>query len=93
MVLCESQWEAEELFELWMMVLVHMAVENIRRAWPECLAVETDDDLRYIFVDYRMEHAFDNMKPDIVDSDEFLIAICDLYPDYFLESYEEENQI
>lgn len=66
-ILCESFEAAFNSFTIFLSYLYNDCPEEVRKVYEHCYCVEMWDDLRYIFVDYRMEHAFDDMKPDIVD--------------------------
>lgn len=78
-ILCDSDQEACDKFDLFMQILIDNEAWSITRIWPECNCVETDSDLRYIFVDYRMEPIFEKMGADIIDEDEFLFGIEEMY--------------
>lgn len=70
-ILCQSFEDAKEAFGLFMQYLLEYEPWSILNFWNACYCVETDENLRYIFVDYRMEHAFDNCRPDIVWEGDF----------------------
>ena len=64
-ILCDSYNDARMAF----LTFLDFIQENgiiINEVYRHCLCVETDDDLRYIFVDYRMEDQFKKMNPDII---------------------------
>lgn len=44
---------------------------DIREIYDHCNCVETDEDLRYLFVDYRMKEKLAPITPDILWDDEF----------------------
>lgn len=70
-VLCDSYQDAMELFHSFLDFLMYEEGYNIRHVYYPSLCIETYLDLRYIFVDYRMEGIFREMTEDIIDSDEF----------------------
>lgn len=78
-ILCESDEKAHDKFDLFMQVLIDNECDSITRIWPECCAVETDSDLKYIFVDHRMEPLFEKMGADIIDEDDFLFGLDEMY--------------
>ena len=78
-ILCDSYDRAKELFEMFMNILRFEGLGTIARTWPHCLCVETDSDLRYIFTDYHYEGVFENLKADIMDEDDFLFGLDELY--------------
>lgn len=78
-ILCENDWEAHDKFDLFMQVLQDNEGDSITRVWPECCCVETDSDLKYMFVDYRMEPIFEARGCDIIDEDDFLYGLDEMY--------------
>lgn len=70
-ILCESFQDAINSFRYFLHFLEDNEPWSILQVWEKCQCVETDENLRYIFVDYRFEHAFDNCHPDIVDAGNF----------------------
>lgn len=51
----------------------------ITKTYDLSYCVETDEDLRYIFVDYRMRNLFKDMNPDYIEVDEFLETVPEYY--------------
>lgn len=78
-IMCKDVWAARECFEIFMQVLMDLEPYSITRVWAECNCVETDSDLKYIFADYRMEPVFEKMKADIIDEEDFLFGIEDVF--------------
>lgn len=71
-ILCKSYFDAIEDFRYYLSILMQNATEwIIQRIWYNENCVETDDDLRYIFVDYRYRPLFEKMGADFITSDEF----------------------
>lgn len=53
---------------------------SITKVFEYSYCVETYDDLRYIFVDYRFKPLFDSFdKPDEIEVEEFFDGIDDYY--------------
>lgn len=70
-ILCDTFYDACEAFlAFWEYVEIGLG-ENITNVWKSENCLETDDDLRYIFIDYRWLSAFLSMKPDVLDVEEF----------------------
>lgn len=78
-ILCDSEKEACEKFDLFIMVLEENEPWCITRSWPECNCVETDSDLKYLFIDYRYGPFFEKRGEDVIDEDEFLFGIDEMY--------------
>lgn len=79
-ILCNSFDEAKAGFSRFMDFLETYEPLSISTVFEYSYCVETDDDLRYIFVDYRFKplfHTFD--RPDEVDLDEFFEGIDEYY--------------
>lgn len=79
-ILCNSFEEAMDAYDMFLSFLEEFEPFSIRKTYRVCYCVETDDDLRYIFTDYRMEKIFDS--PDKIDVDRFfegISEILDLY--------------
>lgn len=76
-VLCDSFSSAQKAFDFFMCILECDYPGVIRRKYESELCVETDDDLRYIFVDWRMSEIFREMTPDIMDEEDFFEGLED----------------
>lgn len=79
-VLCNSFDDAEESFAKFMDFLETYEHLSIFKVFEYSYCVETDDNIKYIFVDYRFENlfiAFENV--DILYSDEFFDGIDEYY--------------
>ena len=65
---------------------------NIKTVEKASLCIEMADDLRYIFIDYRMKDIFSKLTLDFMEEDEFFESLGDYcgitYPtdvdDYYL---------
>ena len=77
-ILCKNVWDAANAFNLFKNLLINNG-DCITRVWDACNCVETDSDLKYIFIDYRMEPFFENIGADIMDEDEFLFGVEEMY--------------
>lgn len=84
-ILCNSFQEVEDVYDWFVLFLEEHEPWSIVDTWDAAYCVETDDNLRYIFVDYRMRNLFKNITPDYIDVDQFLEGIEDYYHDYFYE--------
>lgn len=78
-VLCNSFEEVKSAFNDFMGFLEHFEPNAISRTFESSYGVETDDDLKYIFVDYRFKNLFLKDKPDYVEMDEFFEGIDEFY--------------
>lgn len=78
-ICCRTYKTACEAFKLFLEFLNDNEPWSISKIFEHENCVETDDDLRYIFIDYRFEKVFENMKPDIIDVQEFFEEINELY--------------
>lgn len=80
-ILCNSFQEAQDSFDVFMDFLETYEPFSISKEFRHSYCVETDDDLRYIFIDYRFKSLakkFDDVI-DYVDLDEFLEGIDEYY--------------
>lgn len=79
-ILCNSFEEAQDGYDMFVSFLEENEPWYIRTTYDASYCVETDDDLRYIFVDYRFEALFKTFdNPDVIEMDEFFEGISDLY--------------
>ena len=70
-IFCESFTEAQEAYDLFINMLEENNPLCVLAADPYMLTVDTDDDLRYVFIDYRLLDLFERLTPDILDVDRF----------------------
>lgn len=73
-VLCSSFEEAQFAYDIFVEFLEENYPWNIKQLYDAAYCVETDDDLKYVFVDYRFEHLFN--KSDVMDMGEFFEGIA-----------------
>lgn len=79
LILCKSYKNACKAFRLFIEFLEDNEPWSIRKLFLHENCVETDDDLRYMFIDYRFENILDKIKPDIIDVQDFFEEINELY--------------
>lgn len=80
-ILCNSFQDVQDSFDIFMNFLESYEPFSIQKVFEYSYCVETDDDLRYIFVDYRFKNlasTFDDVI-DYVDSDKFFEGIDEYY--------------
>lgn len=70
-ILCETFWDAKDAFDLFMEYLNYYAPLEIQRVFEDAFSVETDNDLRYIFIDKRYLKFYEHVKPDVLTVEEF----------------------
>lgn len=78
-VLCKSFKIARKAFETFVDFLKDNEPWSIVKIYDCSNCVETDDDLRYVFVDSRYENVFDRSKPDVIWVSEFFEGIDEFY--------------
>lgn len=79
-ILCNSFDEAKDGFSRFMDFLETYEPFSISKVFEYSYCVETDDDLRYIFVDRRFKSLFHGFcKPDEVDMEEFFEGLDEYY--------------
>lgn len=78
-ILCSSFYRAVEAYQEFLDFIEWFDPYLIKKNYPHSYCIETEEDLRYIFVDYRMEDLFIKMKADIIDDDEFFQDMDILY--------------
>lgn len=78
-VLCDSFQDAQDAFDVFVQFLEEVEPFSILEVYENCLCVDTDDDLRYVFVDYHLANEFSKMTPDILDADEFFEGLVEYY--------------
>lgn len=79
-ILCNDFEDAKDSYDMFVSFLEEYEPFSIRRTYDASYCVETDDDLRYIFIDHRLKSVFQNFdKPDEVGVDEFFEGIDEYY--------------
>ena len=70
-IFCSSFAEAQEAYDLFINMLEENNPLCILETDPHMLTIETDDNLRYVFIDYNLLPLFEQLTPDILDVDTF----------------------
>ena len=78
-VLCKSFKSARKAFETFVEFLKDNEPWSIIKIYDCSNSVETDDDLRYVFIDSRYQHVFDQSRPDILWVSEFFEGVNEFY--------------
>ena len=80
-ILCESFLDARDAFDIFVSFLERVAVFNIVEVDTYQLAIYTDDDLRYIFMDYRTYDIFESelKTDDVTTIEHFFEGLCEYY--------------
>ena len=78
-ILCSSWKKACTAFQRFLKFLQESEPWTIVMVNNPLKCIKTDDDLYYIFVDYRMDFVFQKISPDIVDVEEFFEGINEYY--------------
>lgn len=78
-ILCPSYRMACDAFDIFVQFLEGYEPQAIQKKFESGNCIETDDDLRYMFVDARLEHVFDGLRPDVMTVGEFFEGINDYY--------------
>lgn len=74
-ILCDSFEFVKECFAFFMDYLEKCEPNSITKVYEYSYGLETSEHIRYIFVDHRMEHLFDSMKPNYIDQASFFEGI------------------
>lgn len=87
-ILCDSFQDAKAAFDLFLSFLQSSDPWTIRTIYASSYCVETDEDLRYIFIDRRMKPLFEGMRPDVLEEQEFFDEVPGFYDElYWREEY------
>lgn len=78
-ILCKSFKSACQAFQLFLEFLVDNEPWSIRNRFESVNCIETNDDLRYIFIDSRCAGVFEPITVDILTVQEFFEGINDFY--------------
>lgn len=76
-ILCNSFEDAKNGFDMFIDFLETYEPLHISRIFESSYCVETDDDLKYVFVDHRLKSLF--LDCDCVELGEFFEGIDDYY--------------
>lgn len=78
-VLCDSFQTAQNAYNYFVTFLEKNEPFSIKKTYNAAYCIETDDDLRYVFVDHRMRNIFRDMTPDYIDMVEFFEGLDSYY--------------
>lgn len=79
-ILCNSFQEVQDSYDIFVTYLEMNEPGSIKETYDASYCVDTDDKLRYIFIDYRFEQLFLKMdNVDILYMDEFFDGLYDYY--------------
>lgn len=79
-ILCNSFEEAQDGYDIFVSFLEKYEPWSIRNTFNASYCVETDDDLRYIFVDHRLKSSFYTFdRPDEIWLEDFFEGIDEYY--------------
>lgn len=86
-ILCDSWQDAMDAYNCFLDFLEQNEPDHIDHCDSYGYYIQTDDDIRYIFTDYRWESTFEKiMGVEFVNSDQFFDGIYDFY----FRQYQEE---
>lgn len=74
-ILCPSFEDAIHAYDIFVSFLEDINPWAIKKTYNASYCVETDDDLRYIFTDYRLRNVFHT--PDKIDMEQFFEDISE----------------
>lgn len=81
-ILCNSFQEVQDSYDIFISYLEENEPGSIRETYDSSYCVELEDDMRYIFIDYRFKQLFlkmDNIDIDTLDVDSFFDGLWDYY--------------
>lgn len=78
-ILCESFDDVIGGFSYFMNFLETYEWEQVLHVYDCSYSVETIDGLRYVFLDYRMRHLFNNETTDFIDMYDFFEGMYEYY--------------
>ncbi len=85
-IFCDDFQDAQDAYQIFTDFLAQYEPGIIIQEDPYSLRVSTDEDLTYIFVDYRMAGVFQGVTEDMMDVEEFFE---DLFSYYGVETIED----
>lgn len=74
-ILCDNYKDAITAFNVFLDCIKYNTLSSVIKCWPEACCLETDDDLRYIFIDYRFKNLFNRHTPDFIDVEDFFMDL------------------
>lgn len=80
-ILCNSFEEVQDGYDAFVSFLEEYEPFSIKETHNAAYCVDTDDDLRYVFIDYRFEKMFYrfNEPVDTIELEEFFEGIDEFY--------------
>lgn len=72
LILCDGMDGVESAYDCFLEYLYENHPWNVKRMFDSAYIIETDDDLRYAFVDRRYINYYAHVKPDVID-------VCDFF--------------
>ena len=90
-ILCDRPRIASTAFQMFLEILMDNEPWTILRVFEGTNCLETDENLRYIFIDRRLRHVFDNLRPDVEELHDFLNGLLefDYIDEEMLDHYEQ----
>ena len=85
-ILCNDWADANDAFDMFCAFLERYEPFMIKESDQFSLRVVTDDDLVYVFIDYRFRDALQRKEADIIEADKFFE---DLYSHYDADIFED----
>lgn len=67
LVLCDSLLEAMDSFDMFVGYLEENEPWSIKEVWVNEFCVETDENLRYIFINRRFQSFYEYLRPDVIE--------------------------
>lgn len=77
-ILCDDYRDAKVLYRNFCDFLSYEGI-RIVEIFENAYAVRTDEDLTYLFTHYKMQPYLDYLRPDYINSDEFIFGMEDGY--------------
>lgn len=77
LIICPSFEESQKAFISFLDYELNFDANLILRADKFSNSIDTDDDLRYVFIPYQFEHMFDDDMPDKVQMGDFFNDLMD----------------
>lgn len=80
-ILCDHYKQAEMLFQLFLEFLDQNEPQFIKRVFSCTPAIEMEDGLKYLFIDWHYKAWFECFCNDFIDADEFFYGVDKYYGD------------
>lgn len=79
LILCDTMDDVEAAYHCFLEFLYENDPWHVRQMFDSAYIVETDDDLKYAFVDRRYINYYAHVRPDVVDVSEFFEGVDTWY--------------